>query len=232
MRDIFLPQESIKNSSPSPFTNNSGTQPSQLPASEKPKKRRWEGFRGTFSTVLILLLAPLIALVLTAFVFQSYEVDGPSMETTLQNQDRLIVLKVPRTWAKITGNPYIPNRGDIIVFSRNEGAQFSGPLEKQLIKRVIGLPGDRVVVKDGTITVYNNENPGGFNPDKTLPYGENVASVTPGNVDITVKEGELFVCGDNRPNSLDSRTFGPIRAGDVVGKLGLRIFPIGNAEVF
>src|SRR5882762_2580960 len=67
-----------------------------------------EGLKSILSTIAILIIAPLIALTLTAFVFQSYEVDGPSMETTLQNHDRLIVVKVPRTFARITHHSYIP----------------------------------------------------------------------------------------------------------------------------
>src|ERR1019366_8116351 len=76
-----------------------------------------DGFRNIVSTLLVLFIAPVVALLLTAFVFQSYQVDGPSMETTLQNDNRLIVWKVARSWSRITGHPYIPNRGDIIIFN-------------------------------------------------------------------------------------------------------------------
>lgn len=195
-------------------------------------KNRGEGWRGVLSTVLILIAAPLVALTLTAFVFQSYEVDGPSMETTLQNQDRLIVLKVPRTWARITGNSYIPNRGDIIVFTQHNLQQFGSPsIEKQLIKRVIGLPGDRIVVQNGKITIYNSENPSGFNPDSGSGWAD-VIETTPGNIDLTVQDSQVFVSGDNRVNSLDSRSFGAIDADAIVGKLVLRVFPLNKAEVF
>ncbi len=104
---------------------------------------------------------------------------------------------------------------------------------KQLIKRVIGLPGERVVVKDGKITIYNKSHPHGFDPDKTLPYGKNGAiPYTSGHIDRKIGPHQLFVCGDNRPDSLDSRTFGPINANQVVGKLVLRVFPIGQAKAF
>src|SRR5579885_2352081 len=170
-----------------------------LPPSEQARNER-EGIRSIVSTLAILIIAPLIALCLTAFVFQSYEVDGPSMETTLQNHDRLIVLKVPRTVAHITGHAYIPHRGDIIVFNKNDLYDFGGNQEKQLIKRVIGLPGDRVVVQDGILTIYNKDNPNGFQPDKIYPYGK-VIVTTPGSMDITIPPGQIFVCGDNRVNS-------------------------------
>jgi signal peptidase I len=99
-----------------------------------------------------LIAAPIIAIFLTTFIFQSYEVDGPSMETTLENHDRLIVLKVPKTIARLTNSHYIPNRNDIIIFKTSaiqDGSLDDGS-EKQLVKRVIGLPGDRVVVKNGS----------------------------------------------------------------------------------
>ena len=188
-----------------------------------------DGLKGIVSTVALLILAPAIAIFLTAFVFQSYEVDGPSMQTTLQNRDRLIVLKVPRTIARITHHAYIPNRGDVIIFSHPDVGDTGGA--KQLIKRVIALPGERVVVKDGVVTVYNQAHPDGFSPDKTLPYG-NVITDTIGDVDLTVPEGEVFVCGDNRSNSLDSRYFGTVPANNIVGKLGLRVYPFNKAERF
>ena len=168
---------------------------------------------------------------LTTFVFQSYEVDGPSMESTLSNHDRLIVVKTARTWARITRHAYIPGRGDVIIFNQNDLEGFGTSGKKQLIKRVIGLPGERVVVKDGVVTVYNEQYPDGFQPDKTLPYGK-VINNTPGNTDVTLGKDQLFVCGDNRPNSLDSRAFGAINADQVVGKLALRITPIGKAKLF
>jgi len=153
------------------------------------------------------------------------------METTLQNQDRLFVWKVPRTIAKITRNPFIPQRGDVIIFAKSDLNEFSGSTKKQLIKRVIGLPGERVVVKNGSLTVYNKEHPNGYEPDKSLPYGSAIVT-TPGNVDITVPPGEVFVCGDNRPNSLDSRAFGTVSANDIVGKLAARIFPFNKTKAF
>ena len=71
----------------------------------------------------------------------------------------------------------------------------------------------------------------GFSPDKTLAYGK-VITDTPGDVDLKVPAGEVFVCGDNRSNSLDSRYFGTVPASDIVGKLGLRVFPFNKAERF
>jgi signal peptidase I len=190
-----------------------------------------EGWRSILSTVLILALAPIIAWLMITFVFQSYEVDGPSMEETLHDKDRLIVLKTGKTMSQITGDEYIPKRGEVIIFVKHGLVELGAAQDKQLIKRVIGLPGERIVVKDGKITVYNDANPNGFDPDENQEYAKTI-SFTNGNVDIRVGEGEVFVAGDNRGNSLDSRSFGPVNSEDIIGKLVFRLFPINKAESF
>ncbi len=207
--------------------DDSQSQPAPDLQPDQPQK---EGWKNVASTIAVLLTAPLIAVFLTFFVFQSYQVDGQSMETTLNNNDRLIVWKMPRTWARITGHAYIPHRGDIVVF--NERGLLEG--EKQLIKRVIGLPGDRVVVHDGILTVYNSEHPTGYQPDAVMPYGKVIGDTQPETeqTEWTVDKDKVFVCGDNRLNSRDSRSFGPIAADDIVGKLSIRVLPLNTARHF
>lgn len=190
------------------------------------------GWRDFLSTVGILATALAVAFLMITFVFRSYQVDGPSMQQTLQNGDKLIIWKVPRTIARVTNSNYIPERGEVIVFTEEDLDQFGDEENKQLIKRVIGIPGDRVVVANGTITVYNAENPNGFEPDKTLGYAYPNFPETSNNSDVTLLEGQLFVAGDNRPDSLDSRAFGPINTDQVIGKLVLRIFPIDQAKFY
>ncbi len=204
-----------------------------LPPKHNSPRRTTSQWADILSIIFVFVAAGILALVLIVFVFQSYQVDGPSMENTLQNNDRLIVWKVPRTWARITRQPYVPDRGDIIIFTENNLSQFGQTDVKQLVKRVIGLPGDHVVVKDGAITIYNKQHPSGFQPDKTLPYGqEHALPYTSGDVDVTLKSNQIFVCGDNRVDSLDSRAFGPVDVNDVVGKLVLRIYPFDTFESF
>jgi signal peptidase I len=190
-----------------------------------------EGLRSILSTIAILLIAPFIAVLLTVFVFQSYQVDGPSMERTLFNNDRLIVWKLSRTWARVTHQSYIPRRGDIIVFTEPALNQFGQDPGKQLIKRVIGLPGDRVVIKDDVVTVYNSKHPSGFHPDTDLPY-DRTAKDTAGDIDITIPSKQVFVLGDNRTNSLDSRAFGTVDSRNIIGKLAVRVLPIGDMKRF
>jgi signal peptidase I len=205
--------------------------PSGSGSGESKKHSSW---REGFATVGILAAALVVALLMIGFVFRSYQVDGPSMQNTLHNGDKLIVWKVPRTWARITGHDYIPKRGDIVIFSESGLSQFGQEDTKQLIKRVIGLPGDRIVVSGGVYTIYNKQHPNGFDPDKTLSYfnyGKDMP-VTSGDIDVTLGADQLFVSGDNRPDSLDSRAFGPIDANQIIGKLVLRVFPINQAEAF
>lgn len=190
-----------------------------------------EGWRSVISTILILAMAPLIAWLMITFVFQSYEVDGPSMEETLHDKDRLIVLKTGKTLSKITDDPYVPKRGEVIIFVKHGLIELGTAQDKQLIKRVVGLPGERVTVQDGKVTVYNQSNPQGFNPDKDTDYAKSI-NQTNGNVDVTLSDGQVFVLGDNRGNSLDSRNFGAVSHEDIIGKLVFRLFPINKAESF
>ncbi len=220
--------------SPSPYPPRQPFQPhlpDDPPPSPYKERYRREGIKSILTTILILLIAPILALTITAFVFQSYEVDGPSMEPTLKTHDRLIIWKAGRSWSRLSRSEYIPERGSIVVFVKHDMYDTISRKDKQLIKRLIGLPGDRVVVKDGKITVYNDENPNGFDPDSTLGYGP-VKTPTEGNVDITVDQGEVFVVGDNRPNSLDSRNFGTVPVKDIVGTLSARILPLSQAQKF
>jgi signal peptidase I len=203
-------------------------EPQQIRPEKTPKKTNTK--KELLSTLSILIIAPLIAVLLSVFVFQSYEVDGPSMEKTLQHKDRLIVTKTGKTWARIINQDYIPDRYSIIVF--NFTGQNSYEVEKkQLIKRVIGLPGDKVVIKDGVVRIYNSSHPEGFYPDKEGPEAS-VISTTEGSLEQTVKAGEVFVLGDNRGNSLDSRAFGTVRADDIIGHLSARIYPFDAVKKF
>ncbi|HEY8999377.1 MAG TPA: signal peptidase I [Candidatus Saccharimonadales bacterium] len=206
-------------------------QPEQAPK----KSGRRQQIRTIITTAAILVAAPLVAILLTAFVFQSYEVDGPSMQTTLHNNDRLIVWKLPRTWARITGHQYVPKRGDIVVFVGGPAlTPYGQDASRQLIKRVVALPGERVQVKDGKLVVYNAQHPNGFDPDDTLSYGKVIGDTEPMNTNgiITLGPNQIFVCGDNRPDSLDSRSFGPVNTNQIVGTLAARVLPLSSAERF
>jgi signal peptidase I len=209
--------------------------PSQpyIPPGVPPKNTKGNGLQDVLSTIAIIIAAPILALLLTAFVFQAYEVDGESMESTLDNHDRLIVLKVPRTWSRITRHAYVPKRYDIVVFNHRDDYGFGQPSDKQLIKRVIGLPGDRVVVEEGRVTIYNSAHPNGYAVDTAGPENKTMnPSPSGNNVDQTILPGQVFLMGDNRGNSLDSRAFGAVEVKDIVGKLSARVYPFDSAKHF
>src|SRR5580692_1727056 len=85
---------------------------------------RFSAWNDLWSTLGIIAAALVVAVLIISFVFRSYQVDGPSMQDTLMNNDKLIVWKVPKTWADITGHQYIPQRGDVIIFTETNLAQF------------------------------------------------------------------------------------------------------------
>lgn len=202
--------------------------PPQTPPDYSRTNSVLRGLKNMSGTLALIISAPIIAVLLTSHVFQSYQVDGQSMETTLSNGDRLIVNKLPKTIANIAGSTYMPARYDVVVFDRPAQSTISSQVE-HLIKRVIALPGERVTVKDGKVTVYSQDRPEGFNPDINQEHSEAV-STTEGQVDITVGEGEVFVLGDNRFNSTDSRRFGTINTDTIVGNATLRFVPISDMQ--
>ncbi len=207
--------------------------PQDAPLGQKsPGAKKKSSFRENLTAVLLAICVIGIPFLIIGFVVQNYEVDGPSMETTLSNGDRLIVVKAGKTVSRITNNPYIPKRYDIIVFNHRGDYGFEEQVtQKQLIKRVIGVPGDRVVVKDGIVTIYNQQNPDGFLVDREGPESK-VIKVTSGNIDQKIGKDEVFVMGDNRENSLDSRVFGAVSSKDIVGELAARIYPFNQTKRF
>lgn len=186
----------------------------------------WKKHSGFISMAQLVIGAIILAAIINNFVFQSYQVYGASMSNTLHEGDRLIISKVNKSISKIAGD-YVPARGDIIV--------FDSPISPgvQLVKRVIALPGERVTVVNGKITVYNDENPQGFDPDEEI--GEVLPQERSGNIETVVGEDEVFVSGDNRTggNSLDSRNeLGNVPIENIVGELVLRVFPLDQASFF
>lgn len=144
--------------------------------------------------------------------------------------DRLIINRLPHTWAFLTGSDYIPPRGQVIVF-RNPN-WLPGGADEYVVKRVIAFPGERVTVSDGIMRVYNDQNPDGILVDELHP---GPVGPTSGTVDTTVPEGELFVSGDHRQGdySLDSRNgLGTISYGYVIGPVTMRIFPFTSFRLF
>lgn len=144
--------------------------------------------------------------------------------------DRLIVNRLPVTASQLQNKSYSPKRGEVIVF-KNPHYSSSGQ-DEYIVKRVIAFPGEQVVLRNGTFIVRNPENPQGFNPDTAT---KEPGHPTSGTVDTTVPEGTLFVAGDHREDnySFDSRNgLGFVPLYDVVGPVGLRIWPLNKLRTF
>ncbi len=161
-------------------------------------------------TGLFLLLAGVIIGIIIVFnVYHNSHVvlDGPSMEPTLHNGQSLTVTKYE--------NSNQVKRGDIVEYHSSSDLVKKYSKIGKLLHRVVALPGERIVVSSGKVTVYSTEHSEGFNPDTYLSS----AIKTDGSIDTTLPAGKYFVMGDNRPNALDSRATGPISFSDIIGKV-------------
>ena len=185
------------------------------------------------SLIIFIVGVVIGTLLINTFVFRSFNVEGPSMETTMFTGDRLIVSRLPVTVAQLQNKRYIPERGQVIVF-KNPNFNPSVGREEYVVKRVIAYAGERVTVKNGKVTVYTADQPAGFDPDTTFNHNE-PGQPTSGDVDTIVPEGTLFVMGDHREGnfSCDSRDcMGTIPLFDVIGPVGLRIYPFDKIRRF
>jgi signal peptidase I len=190
--------------------------------------------RAVVETVLLVGLAIIIAIVLRAFVAQAFRIPSASMEPQLMIGDRVVV-------SRLAYRVHDPRRGDIIVFdcppaagcpddshdalpvraakALGEALLIRQPDVEEFIKRVIGLPGDVVEGHDGFVFVN-----GTLLVEPYLPKGTITSDFGP----ITVEKDKLWVMGDNRGNSGDSRVFGQIEQDTIVGRAMLRVWPPGR----
>jgi signal peptidase I len=176
-----------------------------LPADEEPVQQS-SGVRSAIEWFLIVAGAILVAIVIRTFVLQAFYIPSASMDPTLKIDDKVLVNKLSYKFHGI-------HRGDIVVFKRPP--QETDAEIKDLIKRVIGLPGDRIEGRGGHVYING----------KLLhePYLHQASRpLTP----QTVPPGMIFVMGDNRGSSKDSTVFGPISKDLVVGRAFIRVWPL------
>lgn len=175
------------------------------------------GARAFFDWALVVGIAILVAVLVRTFVLAHFVVDGTSMATTLDSGDRVFVNKMSYRFGE-------PGRGDVIVLH-----QISGTSERDLIKRVIALPGERIEVVSCEVRITGDDE---ITRVLVEPYLD-PAVVAPGNcggdtAPVEVPDEHVFVLGDNRGGSQDSRSLGPIHTDDLVGRAFVVFWPQSN----
>ena len=171
-------------------------------------------FQFGFEVAKVVVIALVIVVPLRVFVFQPFLVRGDSMEPNYHSGDYLIV-------DQISYRLRSPERGEVIVL------KFPLDVSQRFIKRIVGLPGETIEVKDGKVVVYSNEEENGRDAvvlDESIYLS--LDSITPGSVRIDLKEQEYFVLGDNRPFSSDSRKWGVLEKEFIVGRVFLNVFSL------
>ena len=168
------------------------------------------GARAFFDWVIVIVVALLVAFVVRTFVLAHFVVEGSSMVSTLETGDRVFV-------NKLSYRLHDPNRGDVVVLH-----QITGASERDLIKRVIGLPGETIEVRNCTVLIDGRVlNEPYLDPEVVTPTdcGGDYRSNGP------VPDDHVFVLGDNRGGSQDSRVIGPISEDDLVGRAFVVFWP-------
>ena len=171
----------------------------------------------SFEMIRILIVCFIIIFVVRSFVIQPFFVKGSSMEPNFQDGNYLIVNEIGYRLEE-------PKRGDVVVFRYpNNPSEF-------FIKRVIGLPGETVEIKDNKVKIYSKENPNGLLLDEISYLASTV--VTSGSISQALSSDEYYVLGDNRGASSDSRRWGVLPYHFIVGKAWVRAFPFNHFTVF
>ncbi|MCC2631023.1 MAG: signal peptidase signal peptidase [Candidatus Paceibacter sp.] len=160
-------------------------------------------------------IALLIVLPIRLFIAQPFIVSGASMDPTFDTGEYLIVDQLSYQVSE-------PQRGQVVVF------KYPKDETKFFIKRIIGLPGETVILDGTTVIIKNKENPDGFRLNE--PY-ISLNNEKDDNVTITLKADQFFVLGDNRRQSFDSRSWGVLPRNMIIGKAFIRLFPIDKISI-
>lgn len=166
--------------------------------------------RSSWEIVKTIVIAGVIVLVIRAVLFQPFLVSGASMEPNVQQSNYLII-------DELTYRFRDPERGEVIVFRYpNDASTF-------YIKRIVGLPGETVDVSEGEVKIQGTTLDESFYLKKGSTYGT---------VHVTLGQNQYFVMGDNRANSYDSRSWGPLDKKLIVGRAFIRLFPFTKIDIF
>jgi len=191
-----------------------------------------QDYSGVGSFILeiikIVALAFIIIVPIRVFLFQPFFVQGASMEPNFEDGQYLIINELGYKETDLGFYNVEPFK----IMPRQQVFVFRYPLDtsKFFIKRVIGLPGETVQIKDDQITIFNSSHPNGFVLDESAYLDKSV--ITEGDMTVSLKDNEYFAMGDNRMYSSDSRAWGPVPEQDVIGKVVLRAWPVDKAGIF
>lgn len=208
-KQLLNPQDSVP--------ENDEPAPEQAAAPARPKRRA-----SLLQELLETVLLTLILFTVTRISVQNFQVQGTSMVPTMQNGERILVEKVSYHF-------HLPNRGDIVVF------KYPLDTSQDFIKRVIGLPGDHIAIKmyQGVYRTFVNgkmlDEPY-INGVQDAPYPASCAAVKTC-VPYVVPSNDLFVMGDNRNSSYDSRSWGPMPMSDMIGRAFIAYWPLSDLSL-
>ncbi len=198
-------------------------QPADDPGPEADGEAKESSTRWIVELVGVVVVAILVAVLLRTFVVATYSIPSGSMEPTLQIGDRIVV-------NKLSYHLHGVDRGNIVVFSTPPTEDCAGPTVSDLVKRVIGFPGEIISLTDGRVYINGHVLPEPYLPpdirNDTYPGPSNAAYSL--HHAYRIPAGDVFVMGDNRPQSCDSRYWGPIRESTIVGKVDMRIWPLSR----
>lgn len=168
-------------------------------------------------TTKIVIISLIVIIGIRTYIMQPFFVSGSSMEPNFHDGDYLIVDELSYEIGE-------PKRGDVIIF------RYPKNPNEYFIKRIIGLPGEKIEISDNTIKIFNNSRPDGFIVEESgyIPQ----ATATTGNYVAELKNNEYYVLGDNRTASADSRWWGSLDRHYIIGKALLRAWPYSNLSVF
>ena len=188
------------------------------PQAKKEKASFWRS-AGVFilEVVKVVVISLVIIIPVRYYLIQPFYVKGASMEPNFHDYEYLIIDEISYRFNQ-------PQRGEVVVVRNpNDRSQY-------FIKRIIGLPGETIDIKDGRIVIYNDDYPSGIELDESAYLSSEVK--TQGKDSMKLSSDEFYLLGDNRTSSLDSRLFGPLTSEDVVGRTWIRAWPFNRVSYF
>jgi len=169
-------------------------------------------FSSVVEVVKVVAIVFLSAIIIRTFVFQPFVVEGSSMERTFHNGEYLFI-------EKVSYKVKTPKRGDVVVF------RYPRDIRYNYIKRIVGLPGETVQIKQGNVYINGNQLSEEYIPATQATLVDNNPDL---NYEVTLEDDQFFVLGDNRDHSSDSREWGPLDRKFIIGRSALVLYPQSN----